>query len=119
MTVSTGRYWLLFATAIALLAGACTTVPTNSAPTVIRPVAVTPQPVVCTQQGNAPRNVVSAFLNCNGKNDPNHNGARQFLTSEERPHWSDSSVTIIDFATPSNFSHHHIVRQRARDRHDR
>ncbi len=75
----------------------------------IRPVAVNPPPVVCVQQGSAPRNIVSAFLNCSGKNDPNHNGARQFLTPEERPRWSDSSVTIIDFATPSNFSHHHIV----------
>ncbi|HZZ96981.1 MAG TPA: LpqB family beta-propeller domain-containing protein [Jatrophihabitantaceae bacterium] len=110
MTRSRRNFSLALAIAAALVVGACTTVPTTSAPTVIRPIAENPPPVVCAPaQGGAPRNIVAAFLNCNGKNDPNHNGARQFLTTEERPHWSDSSATIIDFATPSNLAHHRIV----------
>jgi hypothetical protein len=110
MTLSLRNCPLAFAIVAALLAGACTTVPTTSAPVVIQPVAVTPAPEVCAPaQGTAPRNIVSAFLNCNGKSDLNHNGARQFLTAEEKSRWRDTSVTIIDFATPSNFAHHHIV----------
>lgn len=95
----------------AVLAGAtlvlasCTTVPESSAPSIVRPVPLGEQDrgeVITPPPGAEPRTIVQGFLQANGLNDPNHNSARSFLTSEQKTKWSDSLVTVVDQAVPGN-----------------
>jgi lipoprotein LpqB-like beta-propeller protein len=85
------------AIATVLVAAGCTNVPNSSAPQVIGSVQVG-QPDLPTSgpgRNDLPRTIVSRFLDANAAADTNHNGARQYLTKEERNRWSDGAGTTI------------------------
>src|ERR1700761_2063756 len=91
-------------TALVALAG-CTTIPDSSTPQVVQPVVVqnAGDGVGGPLPGDDPRTIVQGFLDANGSTtDPNHTVARQYLSRDERSHWSDARVTIVDHTTVGN-----------------
>lgn len=84
---------------LTLLLGACTGVPTSSAPQIVRTAPVGQQPAgvtVTPAPGAEPRAIVSGFLAGNATDDQHHSAARSFLTPEAKNRWSDTTVTIVD-----------------------
>lgn len=87
----------LCSVAVLGLAG-CTTVPDNSAPTVVQRVQLQPAAAAPSgpPSGAEPREIVQGFLTANGTADPHHVGARLYLTPQERTRWSDLTTTVVD-----------------------
>lgn len=87
-----------------LLLASCTTIPNSSSPQIVRSIGVgaAPPPNITPPAGADARAIVGGFLNANGANDPNHNSARAFLTTEEKSRWADSPITVIDRPVVSN-----------------
>jgi hypothetical protein len=81
----------------ALVLASCTNVPNSSRPAVVQsvPVAQPDLPTPGPSRTDLPRTIVSRFLDANAAADTNHNGARQYLTKEERNRWSDGAGTTI------------------------
>lgn len=102
MTRRRGSAMLL--AAVALLLGACTTVPNTSEPQVIRPVdneGRLETPRTCVPNGALARTVVNSFLQLNA--GANFDAARVCLTRNGQGQWApNSTVTIIDNETISN-----------------
>ena len=83
---------------VALLAGACTTLPKDSQPRIVKQVEpagspfTSPTPV---PTGSDPRTVVSYFLDGNANvNDSQHVAAQSVLTGEGS--WNSSGTTVVD-----------------------
>lgn len=96
---------------LAVLLGACTTVPYRSEPQVIRPVdngGQAASPRSCVPKGALARTVVYSFLQLNA--GANFDAARVCLTRNGRGQWAPASpVTIIENETVSNL-HNGVVR---------
>lgn len=94
------RRWLAICllAAVAVL-GACSGVPTNSVPQVVRTVdsggAQATSPIVAPRVNAEPRDIVAGFLQANVSNDEAHPAARQFLAPAVRAKWSATTVTIV------------------------
>jgi hypothetical protein len=81
-----------------LVLGACTGVPSSSAPQAIQafdtdPATNVPLPPPDLHQD--PRTIVTQFLAANASSGGNHNQARGYLTSAASNRWSDLTATII------------------------
>ncbi len=84
---------------LTMLLSACTGIPGSSPPEAVKTgLDVQPgvQALVTPPPDADPRKIVYGFLDANGSNDPHHNSARTFLTTEGSNRWSDSRVTVID-----------------------
>lgn len=101
--------------AVAVVATACSGVPTSSAPQVIGPVlgaaSSGSQPTDTPQPGAEPRAIVQEFLRANVAEPLDPRGPHEFLTPDEQRKWSDRTVTILQgsvedadvgFGTPGN-----------------
>jgi hypothetical protein len=85
---------------------ACSGVPSNSSPQVIKRVGAAAQPsdiAVTPQPGEGPREIVSDFLTAVATADTNHTAALGFLTADAQQRWLDNTVTVLQTDTVSNF----------------
>lgn len=92
------RRQLLAVAAVAALAlSGCTEIPMSSAPEVVgsQGLGVQVLPPNPPTPGETPLFIVSDFLTGNADSDPNHAGARQYLTASESTRWSDDRVTVV------------------------
>lgn len=91
----------------ALLLAACTTVPESSAPQIIHPVGVqsTANQVSGPPPDASPHDIVEGFLDAGASGDvAHHQAARAYLTRQQKAHWSDSQVTVVDHTQVHNIS---------------
>lgn len=87
--------------AASLAATACSGVPHSSRPEVVRPVdenanAVARGPAITPTPGDDPRAIVNGFLQAAVSSDSGHSEARQFLTTDAKRKWQDTSTTVAD-----------------------
>lgn len=91
---------VVFLAAVVVVLAACSGVPTNSVPQVVRTVDsggdLTTSPVATPAADAEPRDIVSGFLAANVSNDEAHPAARQFLAPAVRAKWSATTATIVD-----------------------
>jgi hypothetical protein len=92
-------------TGAAVLLAACSTVPDTSSPQIVQPVGV--QPPVQTVSGPprdaSPHDIVDGFLEAGSSGDvAHHQAAREYLTAEQKAHWSDAQVTVVDHTQVRN-----------------
>jgi hypothetical protein len=93
------RIWLVIGCVLALVLCGCTGIPDSSAPQAVKTgldVQQGVEPILTPAPGADQRRIVSGFLDANGSNDPHHNAARGYLTTEGSNRWSDSRVTVVD-----------------------
>lgn len=98
------RRWAAAAIVTTLALTSCTTIPSSSSPQVVRVVDVGPsqEPQAGPPRDAAAPTIVEGFLGANLSNDPNHNQARLYLTSEEKNRWSDDTITVVDHPVVGN-----------------
>jgi hypothetical protein len=103
---------LLGAVVLTASGAGCTAVPSDSAPEVVQslPAEVNgPRPVIVPPHNGDPRQIVLGFLDANAIGDPHHASARQFLTTEAKNRWSDSTVTVVQNPVVGNVDTHHRI----------
>lgn len=97
-----GRRWAVLCATVLVLTG-CTTIPSSSAPQVVRTLnrsgLSSPKVSISPEPGEAPRDVVSKFISAGVQADAAHSSSRQFLTNEAAHKWQDSTTIILDTAT--------------------
>jgi hypothetical protein len=85
--------------AAAVVAGACSGVPSSSSPQVIGSgvgaARLGPQPSNTPEPGAEARKIVQGFLRANIGEPIDPRGAREFLTPDEQRKWSDRTVTVL------------------------
>ncbi|SDJ33554.1 Lipoprotein LpqB beta-propeller domain-containing protein [Frankineae bacterium MT45] len=90
-------------TLVALLCAACTGVPTESSPQVVRglgDVTSASAPSIAPIPNADPRTIVQGFLQANISDvDDHHAAARAFLTVDARGKWNDNTITVVDSYT--------------------
>ncbi|SOD73103.1 hypothetical protein SAMN05892883_2398 [Jatrophihabitans sp. GAS493] len=96
---------------VSLLCAACTGVPTQSSPQIVRglgDVTSVSAPSIAPIPNADPRTIVQGFLQANVSDvDDHHAAARAFLTVDARGKWNDNTTTVVDSYTvgvsdPSN-----------------
>ena len=84
---------------IAVVATACSGVPSKSSPQIVRSIANGVAPSAATtitpSPNSDPRTIVTDFLAANTGEDAKHTAARAFLTADERTKWTDTTVTVV------------------------
>ncbi|MFN2560967.1 MAG: LpqB family beta-propeller domain-containing protein [Jatrophihabitans sp.] len=86
------------AVAAVLLLGACTGVPSSSAPQTVEPLqtpGATAGPTASPSPNADPLTIVQSFLAANPTNADGDTLARAYLTSAARNRWSDNTATIV------------------------
>lgn len=87
-----------------LVLTACTGVPRQSAPQVVRTVdrggnAQSAEPNISPNADAGPRDIVSDFITAGVAADAGHSTSRQFLTNAAARKWQDNTVTVVDETT--------------------
>jgi hypothetical protein len=94
----------------------CTGVPTSSSPEIVKPVGVAQSaaPAATPAADADPRTIVLGFLAANAQANGHSAASRNFLTTDAKNRWSNTTVNVVDSLQVSNMTGG-VVTVRGRD----